>query len=65
MKCFVASQSLLKEHEMRNKGYLVEGYYMGLVYHMMLTYLLYNFEVCMKDNELVVMHVILRGHART
>jgi hypothetical protein len=50
---------------MRNKGYLVEGYYMGLVYHMMLTYLLYNFEVCMKVNELVVMHVILRGHART
>jgi hypothetical protein len=61
----VASQSLPEEHEMRNKGYLVEGYYMGLVYHMMLTYLLYNFEVCMKVNELVVMHVILRGHART
>jgi hypothetical protein len=38
---------------------------MGLVYHMMLTYLLYNFEVCMKVNELVVMHVILRGHAKT
>ena len=65
MKCFVASQSLPEKHEMRNKGYLVEGYYMGLVYHMMLTYLLYNFEVCMKVNELVVMHVILRGHART
>ena len=61
----MASQSLPEEHEMRNKGYLVEGYYMGLVYHMMLTYLLYNFEVCMKVNELVVMHVILRGHART
>ena len=65
MKCFVASQSLPEEREMRNKGYLVEGYYMGLVYHMMLTYLLYNFEVCMKVNKLVVMHVILRGHART